>query len=150
MSGSITCLVRGGEAGRTVQEQAITFAAENNKRILFAHVIDITPLDNQDISTIKAMQSELEWLGNVILNMACRRAKLSGVSAEGVILYGTVLNAAIEHFSSHPTDAIFIGSPHPEIPDYPQKLERVYQFAGQLEEALDVSVKVAKDSNGLE
>jgi len=147
LSGIITCLVRGGEAGRKVQEHAITFAAENNKSILFAHVIDINPLEGQNESTIIAMKSEREWLGKVILNMACRRAKLSGISAEGVILYGSVLNAAIAHLSNTPTDAIFIGSPHPDSADYPQKIERVYQFAGQLEQALDVSVKVVKASN---
>jgi len=146
LSGIITCLVRGGEAGRKVQEHAITFAAENDKSILFAHVIDINPLENQSESTLAAMQTEREWLGKVILNMACRRAKLSGISAEGVILYGSVLNAAIAHLSNTPTDVIFIGSPHPETVDYPQKLERVYQFAGQLEQALNVSVKVVKAS----
>lgn len=144
MSGTITCLVRGGEAGRKVQEHAIGYAAENNKSILFAHVIDVNPLEGQNESTIIAMKSEREWLGKVILNMACRRAKLSGISAEGVILYGTVLKAVINHLSNLSTSLIFIGSPHPDTPDFPQRLEKAHQFAGQLQEALDVPVELVR------
>lgn len=145
MKGKIACLVRGGEAGRKVQERAIAYAIENDITIVFIHVVDVSPVNGNGEDIITAMREELSWLGKVILNMARRRAKLAGIKTEGVVLYGTVLEAAQSYLSTHPTNLVLIGSPHPETPNYPQRLEKVHQFAGQLGEFVGVPVEVVVD-----
>lgn len=142
MKERIACLVRGGEVGRRVQERAIAYALQNNQTIVFLHVIDLTQINPENEKQRNTIRTELVWLGKVILNMARRRAKQAGVKAEGMLLSGTVLGAAQEYLSRHPCDRVLIGSPHPNTLNYTQRLERIHQFAKQLEASSGIPVEI--------
>jgi nucleotide-binding universal stress UspA family protein len=142
MSGKIACLVRGGEAGRTVQEHTIAYAVEYDKTILFIHVVDSTIVENENERLKTAVHAELTWLGRVTVNIARRRAKQAGARSETVILYGTVQEASQDYLSSHLVERIFIGGPHPDTANFSLRLDRIQQFASQLGDATGVPVEI--------
>jgi hypothetical protein len=146
MSFRVICMVRGGEAGRIVQEQAIQYAQQAKLPLVFLNIIDLSglPLKNEGQSV--PARAELTWLARVHLSQARMRAKSAGLKPETAIRYGPVLETTVGFLQESPTDRLFIGAPHPDDPQYAQRSERVREFASQLTQATGVEVVIASNN----
>ena len=145
MNGKIVCMVRGGEAGRKVQEHAIKFAVENNKALIFVHIVDTQSLADGNGNLASAARDELTWLGRVTLSMARRRAEQAGIQVEIAILYGTIFEAISAYLNQNPAEQVFIGSPHPGSDNYAQRVERVKNFANRLRQVIGIPVQIVSN-----
>jgi len=142
MNGKIVCMVRGGEAGRKVQEHAIAYAHQNKKTIVFVHIVDAETLAYGNETLFSAARDELTWLGRVTLSMARRRAEQAGIQVEVAILYGTLFEAITAYLSQNTAEMVFIGSPHAGSDDYEQRLVRVRQFSDKLSQFIGLPVEM--------
>ena len=142
MNEKVACLVRGGEAGRNVQEYTIDYARENHKSVIFLHVVDVDSLPLRNDVLREPAREELTWLGHVKLNTARRRAEAAGVKAVSIILYGTIFEVVRNYLLTSPVEMVLIGSPYPGTDNYDQRLERVHQFAARLSQSTNIQVKV--------
>jgi nucleotide-binding universal stress UspA family protein len=142
MNGKIACMVRGGEAGRNVQEYTIDYARVNHKSVVFLHVVDVDSLPLRNDSLREPAREELTWLGHVKLSTARLRAEAAGVKAGAVILYGTIFEAVRNYLLASPVEMVLMGSSHPAADNYEQRLERVHQFAARLSQSTNIQVKV--------
>ena len=145
MNGRIVCMVRGGEAGRKVQEHAIAFAHQNKKTIIFVHIVDAQTIALGNQNLIAAAREELTWLGRVTLSMARRRAEQAGIQVEVAILYGSIFEATSAYLSQNMAEKIFIGSPHPGTDDYESRLEQVHLFSERLSQSCGVPVQIVSN-----
>jgi nucleotide-binding universal stress UspA family protein len=147
MNGKVMCLVRGGEAGRKVQEKAIAYARNNQKELVFLHVVDASRVsDEEELEEVQtAVKEELIWLAHVTLSMARRRATGQGVNAKIDIITGSFFDTVLKYATQPQIEVVFMGSPHSGTPDYDERLKRVKKFAQRLQEAANVEVVVIDD-----
>jgi hypothetical protein len=143
MSARVLCMVRGGEAGRRVQRQAIAYAQKAGLPLVFLHIIFLRGFAQEEILDLEPAQEELTWLARVTLSLARRRARAAGLQADTAIRIGPILETTIAFVKESPVDRIFIGSPAPDSPDYAGNIQRLREFAGQISEATGVQVIIA-------
>jgi nucleotide-binding universal stress UspA family protein len=142
MNEKVACMVRGGEAGRKVQEYTIAYSRTNHKSVVFVHVVDIGSLSLTNEALHESAREELTWLAHVNLSIARRRAESAGVKAEVVILYGNIFEAIQNYLRVSPVDLVLMGAPHPGTENFNQRLERVREFAARLSQSTNVPAKV--------
>jgi len=143
MSGKVVCLVRGGEAGRIIQEKAIDYAGENNQKLVFLHVIDLQsmPLENEAI--LEAARRELSWLASFNLNLARKRAELAGIRTETIIRFGPVIGTVEGYVKEIQASSLFVGSPSRQIEGYEERLALVRKFTERI--SRDTNIPVVLD-----
>jgi uncharacterized protein YciW len=84
----------------------------------------------------------MTWLAWVTLGLAYRRARNAGLEVERVVRYGKLFDSTVAYLKEHPAQQILMGSPHPQVEDYDQRLESVVEFARLLEEQTGALVKI--------
>ncbi|MFN2147860.1 MAG: universal stress protein [Anaerolineales bacterium] len=102
---------RGGPSSRPNQDRVIEIARENDARLSFLYVTDISFLDRMASPVLVDVAQELDEMGAFVLAMAQERAKAAGVEAEALVRRGdfrSVLQAAIEEQA---IDLVVLGSP---------------------------------------
>jgi nucleotide-binding universal stress UspA family protein len=142
MTGRVLCLVRGGEAGRKVQERAIAYARSQQKELTFLHVVDIRRIPTELEELQPAIRDEMFWLAHVTLSIARRRAASQGVNAKIDIISGSFFEAVLEYASDPQIEIVFMGSPHLGTPDYDERIKKVQRFAERLHQAANVEVVI--------
>lgn len=143
MNSRVVCMVRGGEAGRRVQRQAITYAQKHNSPLVFLHIIYLRGFSDRDKALSDPVRKELTWLARVTLNLARSRARSAGIQADIAIRYGPFLDTTIAYLKEGPVDRIFLGSPVEDSPAYMENLSRLREIAAQISEAAGVQVTIA-------
>jgi hypothetical protein len=142
MSETIVCMIRGGASGHRVQEQGILMAKQAGMHLVFLHVVDIDWLGLANPALQEAARTEMTWLAWVTLGLAYRRARNAGLEVERVVRYGKLFDSTVAYLKEHPAQQILMGSPHPQVEDYDQRLESVVEFARLLEEQTGALVKI--------
>jgi len=145
MNSRVVCMVRGGEAGRRVQRQAISYSQNTGLPLVFLHIMYLRGLSLKNEALLDSARREMTWLARVTLNLARARARNAGLKADIIIRQGPILETTITFLQEGPVERIFIGSPSAENPDYQEKLIRVQQFAQQITAATGVQVIVFRD-----
>jgi predicted aconitase/predicted aconitase with swiveling domain len=140
--GTIVCAIRGGEASRITQEQAIERTKAGNHRLIYVYVVDLTTAGHLTASEAPMVQEELTWLGRVLLRMAQRRASQSGVQAEMYIGYGRVREAIETFLKEQKADLFLIGAPRAAVAR--DVFQDVVQFARSIEERTGVKTEVIR------
>jgi len=143
MNRRVVCMVRGGEAGRRVQRQAIAYAQKSGLPLFFLHIIYLRGLSLKDDAMMASARKEMTWLARVTLNLARTRARTAGLQADFAIRHGPIIETTIAFLNESPVDQLFIGSPLPDAPDYQENLLRVREFARQIYDATGVQVTIA-------
>jgi uncharacterized protein YciW len=64
------------------------------------------------------------------------------VEVKRVVRYGKLLDATIEYLTENPAQRLLMGSPHPEVENYEDRLAKIKQFARQLEDKTGAVVGV--------
>ena len=128
----VVCLVRGGEAGRFTQEQAIDYARQTGRKIVFLHII--TPggfqLENEDL--LEPVLKEQTWLARVNLGQARQRAERRGMKGETAIRMGPFVETVLTYVQEQPVDRVYLGKPRQDTEDYEQRLARINAFIKRL------------------
>ena len=129
--GKILCATRGGEASYRAQDGAIRLAADRADKLLFLYVVNIGFLDK----TARAVrpdvvETEMERLGQFLLEMARERAAKQGVQADPILRHGELAEELIAAALELEADTIVLGKPA-EGSVY--SLEELEAYAGQLE-----------------
>lgn len=138
--GEVICMVRGGEASRIVQEQAIAFARKKNKKLVFLHIIDLDSLSLDNEILLEAARMEVTWLARVNLILAYRRAKSAGIEAEMTIRFGPIFKSVIEFLQERNAYCLFLGTPRRGVRDYEERIGKVQHFAEQIQNVTGISV----------
>lgn len=142
MNSRVVCMVRGGEAGRKVQRQAINYALNKNFPLVFLHIIYLGGLSDKEEALLESARMEMTWLARVTLNLARTRASRAGIQAEIAIRNGPILETTIAFLRESPVDRIFIGSPDEGAPGYLENSARLREFATRISEATGVPVSI--------
>ena len=142
MSSRIVCMVRGGEAGRQVQRQAIAYAQKTGLPLVFLHIINLRGLAQEEVLDLAPALEELTWLARVTLSLARRRAHAAGLQADTAIRIGPFLDATVAFLKEGPVDHLFLGSPSLGISPIEGNTQRVREFAEQISKATGVPVMV--------
>lgn len=147
MKAKIVCMTRGGEAGRIAQNQAIADAQKNGKELIFLYVMDMRTLELSNEAYIDSAKQEMKWLARFNLSLAVKRALSAGVQAKTVVREGPVLETVQAVMTEFQAERLYIGSPHPEAPDYTARMAGVQKFAKQIEWLTGLEVVIAAGDN---
>lgn len=142
----VICMIRGGEAGRCVQEKAIEEAKKGGKELVFLHVIDVSSLNLENEDLIDSARKELTWLGGVTLSLALDRAVNSGVRADGALRYGPLFETVQTFLRESPAEILFIGGTNRQVPDFDQRLARINNFVQRVYRETGVPVEIVTGS----
>ncbi len=108
----ILCATRGGAASQRMQDAVIAMAQEEGATILFLYVVDVEFLRltargvRHDV-----VATELEHMGEFLLEMACERAAAQGVVAESCLRHGPLVEALESAAREEGADAVAFGRP---------------------------------------
>ncbi len=105
----IVCATGNGNRSRYVQARSVEIARQQQKPLIFVHVVDVTQWTELDKSLRDAAQAELGWLGAAILRLAEDRARRQGVQATSVVLYGAVRPTLEQFLAQQPVDLLLMG-----------------------------------------
>jgi nucleotide-binding universal stress UspA family protein len=92
----IVCAIRGGPASQPTIEKSIELALETNLPIHFLYVINLDFLSFTSSSRVHTITKELQHMGDFILLTAQSKAQAQGVTAQGVVRQGTVVDEIVE------------------------------------------------------
>jgi nucleotide-binding universal stress UspA family protein len=113
----ILCATRGGEASYRTQDAAIALAKERGDELLFLYVVDIEFLKK----TARAVRpdvvtSEIEKMGEFLLEMAQERAEKQDVTADYVLRYGNLRHELVAAAGDEELDValVVLGKPSGE------------------------------------
>ena len=138
----IVCAIRGGPASQPTIEKAITVAAENEIPLFFLYVINLQFLTRTSISRTNALVEELHEMGEFILSAA--QAQARGVSAEGVIRDGQVLDEIIQLCQEVEADYVILGQPKNQKDQNVFTHERLSAFGQRIEQESGAKVVLAE------
>jgi hypothetical protein len=150
MSGSVVCMIRGGEASRLLQEEAITYARREDLTLIFFHIIDLAWVAEENEALLEPARIEMAWLACFNLRLASRRARDAGVRVETAIRYGPIYKTVVTFLNEIGAQRLYIGSPRRQMLDYKERMMRVQAFKEQIAQATGVEVLVGpQDGEGV-
>lgn len=141
--GCVVCATRGGEGSRAAQEEAIRYALENKKELVFIYIVDFKTLDEFDDTLLPAVREELTWLGQSLLRIARHRAEQANVTAEIVIMEGDVRLMIEKFLMESEAEILFLGAPRGTTANVFGD-DAIEKFAQRIQEDTRVQAKIAR------
>lgn len=144
----IVCATRGGEGSRAVQSAASARARDEGAHLRFVYVVDDTRYADVDPVLRPALRQELVWVGQTLLELARRRGRLVGASADIDILEGGMRQQIIAYLRQHQPLAFYLGAPRGTSANIFGD-EDIEQFALEIEQDTGIDVMLIRpdDSN---
>lgn len=139
----IICPTRGGEGSRASQRAAAARAKELDARLEYIYVVDEMQIEGVDNTLRHALRKELLWIGRALLELAAKRGRLEGVSAEIVVLEGSLRDQLIAYMREHNVHTMFIGAPRGSSTNIFGD-EEIEQFALMAERETNAKVEVVR------
>jgi len=108
----ILCATRGGEASQSTQDAVIAMAKKEGASVLFLYIVDVEflKLIAQGVRP-DVVATEMEHMGEFLLEMACERAAAQGVKAETCLRHGPLVDALESAAREEGVDAVAFGRP---------------------------------------
>lgn len=138
----VVCATQGGEASRRTQERAIDLAKEQGAELIFLYVVDPSFVGPVDASLVEPLKDEMAWLGRALLRIAQGRAHKQGVTAQEVVLHGTVQQSIKDYLHQVGAGTLVIGMPRTGGAPQVFTPEGIQQFAQAVRDETDVEVVV--------
>ncbi|MFN2135230.1 MAG: universal stress protein [Candidatus Promineifilaceae bacterium] len=107
----IVCATRGGEASRAVQMAAIEQAMASGFPLVFLYVVSQDSVTGVEPALERAVEEELEWLGQAMLNIAEGRAMSEGIPCSKVIRQGNVRQEICDFLQERRASLLLLGAP---------------------------------------
>ena len=142
-NGSIVCATRGGAGSRAVQEKAIDYAQELERGLIFLYIVDTSNINAIEDSLHFALQEELNWMGNALLNIAHKRAENRRITSRIVIREGEVMDEICSFLKEEAAELLLLGAPRgtttASFGDDP-----IERFAESIEQESGVRVEIVR------
>lgn len=142
-AGSIVCATRGGAGSRAVQERAISYAQESGSKLVFLYIVDTNNVNGIEESLQVALQYELNWLGNALLNIAHKRAEYRRIASKIVIREGKVADEIVSFLEEESADLLLLGAPRGTSASTLGD-DQVERFAESIERESGVPVEIVR------
>lgn len=107
----IICATRGGEGSRAAQQAAVEHARAADGQLQFVYVVDDSQIAGIDNVLRPALRKELLWIGRALVELAARRGRLAGVSAEIIVLEGSLREQLIAYLRENNAQTMYVGAP---------------------------------------
>ena len=142
----IICAIRGGPASRPTIQHAIQLAQEKQLTLYFVYIINLDFLVHTASSRTNLIQKELTEMGEFILLSAQTEAESKGVTAEGIIRRGTVLDEIIAVCREVHANYVVLGRPQHTQSENVFTQERLTAFGQKLraESGAQISITPAE------
>ena len=142
----IVCATRGGEGSRAVQMMAIRKAKAEHKPLTFLFVTDPASLGMVDALLVPAVQAELNWMGQTLLNIAHQRAHLAGIEADVAVRVGEVRQEIDKYLQESGADLLLLGAPRGTTANVFGD-DAIEQFAQSIQKSTGIPVEVIRPEN---
>ena len=139
----IVCATRGGEGSRAVQMIAIRKAKAESKPLTFLFVTDPASLGMVDTLLVDAVQAELNWMGQTLLNIAHQRAHLAGIEADVKVRVGDVREEIGRFLQQNDADLLLLGAPRGTTANVFGD-DAIEQFAQSIQKSTGIPVEVIR------
>ncbi|MBC8505030.1 MAG: universal stress protein [Chloroflexi bacterium] len=140
----IICAIRGGPASRPTIEKAIQVALETKLPIYFLYIINLDFLSHTSSSRTHVISKEMSEMGEFILLTAQSEAEAQGISAEGVIRNGQIVDEIIHLCQEVKADYVILGQPKNQKDENVFTQERLSAFSLHIEEESNAKVILAE------
>jgi hypothetical protein len=93
---SIVCAVRGGPDSQPTISKSIVWAKDTGLPLYFLYVVNLDFLTHTSSSRVHTVKQEMEQMGEFILLTARSEASAHGVTAQGIVRQGSVMEEIIK------------------------------------------------------
>ena len=143
----VVCAMRGGEASRRVQEEAVALARREARDLVFLYVVDVDALERGSPAggrvLEEALRQELRWLGAALLRIARRRAARDGVEARIALREGVVSEEILACLSAQDAGCLLLGAPRGTTANVFGD-DAIERFAARIAEEAGTEVRIAR------
>lgn len=139
----IVCATRGGEGSLAVQIAAIERAKVENAPLIFLYVTDPLSISTYEEGLGKAVQEELNWMGETMLRIAQRRADAEGVISEVRVRQGQVREEIGRFLKEVNARMLLLGAPRGTTANVFGD-DAIERFASELEQQTKTAVHIIR------
>ena len=136
----ITCAIRGGPSSQPTIATSIQLAKDTGETIHFLYVVNLDFLTHSTSSKTNHISQEMREMGEFILLSAQEQASKMGVTSEGVIRDGQVMDEIIAYCAEIDPTYVVLGRPQEEQEDNLLTSDRLQAFADQITEVCQATV----------
>lgn len=141
MSG-IVCAIRGGPGSRATIARAIEQARETGEPLIFLYVVDLDFLLRTETSRVRTISEEMHQMGEFILLAAQAKAMEKGVTAQGVVRHGNVIEEITGLCHEIGASCCILGRPQAEQESNVFTADTLEQFCEYAEEQVGAKIIV--------
>jgi nucleotide-binding universal stress UspA family protein len=109
--GGIVCAIRGGPHSQATIIRAIALAKDTGLSLHFLYVVNLDFLSHTSSSRVHTASQQMHQMGEFILLTAQASAASQGVTAQGVVRHGDVLDEIIHLCHELGADYLVLGRP---------------------------------------
>lgn len=143
MSG-IVCAIRGGPLSQSTIDTSIQLAKDTGETIYFLYVVNLDFLTHSSSSRTETISKEMREMGEFILLDAQDHAQKEGVTAEGFIRDGLVIDQIIAFCEEVQPSYIVLGQPEGARENNLLTRERLDKVVDRIKEVSDAEVVVSE------
>jgi nucleotide-binding universal stress UspA family protein len=136
------CATQGGEVSRRTQEKAIDLAKEQGAELIFLYVADMSSVGPVDDSLVEVLKDEMARLGRALLRIALGRAHEQGLTAQAVVVHGSLQQSVKDYLRQVEAGMLVIGTPRTSGALQVFTPAGIQQFAQAVRDEMDVEVVV--------
>jgi len=136
----ILCAIRGGPSSQPTVGRSIQIAQDTGETIYFLYVVNLDFLTHSSSSKTNHITQEISEMGEFILLSAQEQAKEDGVTSEGVIREGQVVEEIIEYCAEQSPLYVVLGRPEAEGEDNLLSTDRLRLFVDRIKEVCQAEV----------
>ncbi len=136
----ILCAIRGGPSSQPTISKSIQLAQATGEIIYFLYVVNLDFLTRSTSSKTNHIAQEISEMGEFILLSAQEEAVNQGVTSEGVIRDGQVVDEIIAYCEQEKPLYVVLGRPEEEGENNLLSLERLHIFADRIKEVCQAEV----------
>jgi nucleotide-binding universal stress UspA family protein len=111
MMAGIVCAIRGGPDSQPTIGEGITLALREKLPLYFLYIVNLDFLSYTSSSRTQAITKEMQQMGEFILLAAQASADAKGVSAQGLVRQGNVMEEIAGACHELKADFLVLGSP---------------------------------------
>ena len=143
MSG-IVCAIRGGPDSKPTIDKTLELAAEANLPVYFLYVVNLDYFTHSTRSRVHTVEKELHQMGEFILLTAQSQAEAKGITAEGLVRQGNVLDEIICLCQEIKANYVILGYPKQQKEINVFTDERLDEFRQRIEDESGAKIVLAE------
>ena len=143
MSG-IVCAIRGGPDSKPTIDKTLELAAEASLPVYFLYVVNLDFFTHSTRSRVHTVEKELHQMGEFILLTAQSQAEAKGITAEGLVRQGNVLDEIICLCQEIKANYVILGYPKQQKEINVFTDERLDEFRQRIEDESGAKIVLAE------